>query len=162
MLGKYRWGFNVWTVVVDAVSDSRRIGGSESNSFIEVLQELLRQRVLRVRSVQCNTIHARKTFSFLHVRLRFCAICDWHGELGDGFGVKDRAQRGGLLRVIVGCRTTEKSYLIKTFDCSRRIKILTRIYPSRESPTTVTSLPTHPFRRGMNDRRQLTLSTHWN
>ena len=26
----------------------------------------------------------------------------------------------------------EKSYLIKTFDCSRHMEILTRIYPSRE------------------------------
>ena len=84
MLGIYRRGFSGWTVMVDAVSNSRGIGGSKSNSFVKVLQELLRQRVLRIRSVQRDAIHARKTVSLLHVCLRFCTIHGWHGELGDG------------------------------------------------------------------------------
>jgi len=67
-------------------------------------------------------------------------------------GEEPRPARGGLLRVIVGCWTMEKSYLIKLSIVPDVWKLRTRIYPSREpDPRPVLDscaapLPIHPFR----------------
>jgi len=61
-------------------SRSRSVGSSKSDSFVEVLQKLFRKRVLCVRSVQRDTIHAREAVSLLHVSLRFDSIYGWHGQ----------------------------------------------------------------------------------
>lgn len=62
-------------------SRSRSVGSGKSDSLVEVLQKLLRKRVLCVRSVQRNAIHTREAVSLLHVSLRFDTIYGWHGPV---------------------------------------------------------------------------------
>jgi len=60
---------------------SRSVGSGKSDSFVEVLQKLLRKRVLCVWSIQRDAIHAWKAVGLLHVSLRFDTIYGWHGSV---------------------------------------------------------------------------------